>query len=466
MLHHAIDVKGLRGAAPLVVLVLLTKGCGGDATTGPTAPSVAARRWLGAQLIGSGEIGADSLGVLRDVQPVVAVDSSGAGVALWTESGGSRRVRASRFTPGRGWSGAEAIDVVTDEGPDDVRVSMVSSGQAVALWRQSDGTRARIWSNRLEPSRGWGTPETIDGGGNTSGPDVALSGPNEGWAVWSSRDAIWARRLSAGNWAEAIRLGVDISGLGVAAPRVAASVAGVAVALWGQFYPSNRGAVEVWATSFLPSRGWAAPQAISGVPWFINRPDVVIDATGRAVALWPQLIAITTLWSSHFLPETGWIRAQQVPANSSSLARIALDPRGALGAWVYSRSDEAQTSRRVTLSRYSMSTGWSQVQDISIPSLVRGLDLATDSQGNAIVVWNQSTTGDELSTYAVWARRLGADGVLEASGARLQAENSWSASPSSEPRVEMTPSGDAIVVWREFEGLQFRVWANRYAAAP
>ena len=42
------------------------------------------------------------------------------------------------------------------------QVAMDPNGNAVAVWRQSDGTRTNIWANRFTPSAGWGVAEQIE----------------------------------------------------------------------------------------------------------------------------------------------------------------------------------------------------------------------------------------------------------------------------------------------------------------
>lgn len=460
-------VRFLAANAALLLLASLAKGCGGGSPISPTPPAPAvARRWLGPQLIGNGEISSDfEAGTFAQLE----MDTSGNALAVWPESSGSRRVRATRFVPGRGWSSPEIIDAGGGQRPYEVSAAMVPSGQALVVWPQSDRTRIRIWANRFDPNRGWGAAETIDGGGSdAAGPDAAISGPNEGWAVWSTQDAIWARHLSAGAWAEPVRIGLDASGLGVLSPRVAVAPSGAAVALWRQLYAGRRGAVQVWATSFLASRGWATPLAISAIPWDLERPQVVMDGSGSAVAIWREFLAILTLKSSRFAPETGWVDSQQIPTDITvQAARLVPGPGGALATWLDIRGlgDNLPRSSHLSFSRYGTSTGWSPAQTVALPTISRKVDVATDARGNAMFAWNQSAlpTG---GPYAVWARRLGADGVWEATPARLQGADAWDASSSVAPRVRFTPSGDAIAVWQEFEGLQFRIWANRYAAAP
>ena len=53
---------------------------------------------------------------------------------------------------------------------------MDGSGNAVAVWQQSDGTRDNIWANRYTPSGGWGTATLIESNnaGDARYPQVAM----------------------------------------------------------------------------------------------------------------------------------------------------------------------------------------------------------------------------------------------------------------------------------------------------
>ena len=42
------------------------------------------------------------------------------------------------------------------------QIALDASGNALAVWRQSDGTRDSIWSNRFVAGTGWGTAALIE----------------------------------------------------------------------------------------------------------------------------------------------------------------------------------------------------------------------------------------------------------------------------------------------------------------
>ena len=85
------------------------------------------------------------------------------------------------------------------------RIVMDASGNALAVWCQSDGTRYNIWANRYTAGSGWGTAgliETDNAGNavlNAVLADIAVDANGNPLAVWQQWDGvrynIWANRF-------------------------------------------------------------------------------------------------------------------------------------------------------------------------------------------------------------------------------------------------------------------------------
>ena len=95
------------------------------------------------------------------------------------------------------WGTAELIE--TDDGNAEYpQVGVDGSGNAVAVWEQEDGTWWSIYSNRYVAGTGWGTAQLIetDNSGGAGGPEVGFDGSGNAVAVWQqsdgTRDNIWA----------------------------------------------------------------------------------------------------------------------------------------------------------------------------------------------------------------------------------------------------------------------------------
>jgi hypothetical protein len=113
---------------------------------------------------------------------------------------GRRNIMANRYTPSGGWGTATLIE--TDNGSADSppQVAMDGSGNAIAVWTQHDANYYyNIMSNRYTPSGGWGTAVLIEtDNGDAAYPQVAMDGSGNAIAVWQQSDRtrtnIWANR--------------------------------------------------------------------------------------------------------------------------------------------------------------------------------------------------------------------------------------------------------------------------------
>ena len=130
--------------------------------------------------------------------PQVAVDPNGNALAVWQQKGGTQyNIWANRFTLAAGWGAAELIENDDTGSATRPQVAINPSGNAVAVWQQSDGTRENIWSNRYTPTGGWGTAELVetDDTADASGPQVAMDANGNAVAVWEQSDDIWSNRM-------------------------------------------------------------------------------------------------------------------------------------------------------------------------------------------------------------------------------------------------------------------------------
>jgi hypothetical protein len=94
------------------------------------------------------------------------------------------------FTTAEGaWQAAELIEI---DNAGDVSIPQVgfdSSGNAIAVWTQTDGTHYNIWANRFNGTS-WGTAEKIetDNAGTAYIPQVAFDSSGNAIAVWYQSD--------------------------------------------------------------------------------------------------------------------------------------------------------------------------------------------------------------------------------------------------------------------------------------
>jgi hypothetical protein len=239
------------------------------------------------------------------VAPQVAVDSSGNAVAVGQLLvDGRDTIFANRFTPAAGWGTAEQI---ADDGEDarGAQVAVDPSGNAVVVWEQSEGGPARytIFANRFTPAAGWGAAERIetDDGGYAAYAQVAVDPSGNAVAVWQQsegdRSNIFANRFTpAAGWGAAERIE---TGDYAAYAQVAVDPSGNAIAVWQQ----QGGARDtIWANRFTPAAGWGAAGRIETddeADAFLAQ--VAVDPSGNAVVVWEQSDGTRySIWAKRF----------------------------------------------------------------------------------------------------------------------------------------------------------------------
>ena len=135
--------------------------------------------------------------------PQIAIDSTGNGLLVWEGYDGTRiNIWANRYVPGTGWDTPAPIETDDSGDANNPQVAVDADGNAIAVWHQSDGIRDNIWANRYVPGTGWGTAELIetDNAGSASPPQVAVDSSGNAIAVWDQWDGtrynIWANRFN------------------------------------------------------------------------------------------------------------------------------------------------------------------------------------------------------------------------------------------------------------------------------
>ncbi len=174
----------------------------------------------------------------------VALDPSGNAVAVWAQSDPQLNgdIWASRWSVASNtWTAPLLLDVSNDRA---AQPSVVFDGQGngMVVWRQGEGSHVdmNIWARRyVAATDTWETPQTIDGSyGDSLAPEIAVAPTGDVFVTWlqeSTHWNVWANRFSAatGTWDVATMIG---AGLGdYAHPHVAANADGSAhvIAKWG-----------------------------------------------------------------------------------------------------------------------------------------------------------------------------------------------------------------------------------------
>jgi hypothetical protein len=111
---------------------------------------------------------------------------------------------ANRYAAGAGWGTPVLIEANNAGAAGGATIAFDPSGNAFTVWQQSDGTRDNIWATRFTSGTGagsgWGTPFLLEtNNANASSVNIALDASGNALAVWQQSDAtrisIWAARF-------------------------------------------------------------------------------------------------------------------------------------------------------------------------------------------------------------------------------------------------------------------------------
>ncbi|RJF96460.1 hypothetical protein D3870_21820 [Noviherbaspirillum cavernae] len=330
--------------------------------------------------------------------PHIAIDAGGNAIAVWCQTDGTRfSIWANRYSAGSGWGSAQLIESDNASDAYDPRIAFDAAGNALVVWTQSDGTRFNVWANRYTVGTGWGAAQLIetDNAGDALFPRIAIDGSGNALAVWQQSDGaqidIRANRYTVGaGWGTAQLIETGNAG-DARLPQIAFDASGNALAVWTQ---SDGTRYSIWSNRYTAGSGWGTPQLVeTDNADHAFDPQIAIDAGGNALAVWTQSDGTrVNVWANRYTTGKGWGTAQLLETENggdASNPQIAFDAAGnALAVW----TQDDGTRNNIWGSRYATATGWRTARPIqSRKDEHAGLtQIAIDASGNALAVWQQN----------------------------------------------------------------------------
>ena len=396
--------------------------------------------------------------------PQIAIDGNGNAIVVWDQFDGIRyNIWANRYIPGFGWGAAQLIE------NDDVgyafvpQISIDADGNAIAVWHQWDGTRYNIRANRYIPGSGWGEAELIetDDAGGAFSPQIAIDTNGNAIAVWfqwdGTRKNIWANRYIPGSgWGTAELIETNDAGDALD-PQIAIDNDGNAIAVWNQWNGTRK---NIWTNRYASGSGWGTAELIeTDDAGDASGPQIAIDTDGNAITVWYQSDGTRdNIWANRYIPGSGWGATELIDANNAGLAynpQIAFDANGnAIAVWQQSDG----TRNNIWANRYSLGSGWGLAQLIETGNAGDASypQIAIDASGNAIVVWEQFDGARDN----IWANRY-IPGSGSGAAELVETDDAGDASGS---QIAIDANGNAILVWYQSDGTRNNIWANRWVA--
>ncbi len=319
-------------------------------------------------------------------------------------------------------------------------VGIDAAGNATAVWTRSDGLHLLAQAGDRPLGGSWGAPIDLSGAvGNAESVTLAVDPAGDVIAAWKQRfagsEAIEVNyKPAGGGWEGPATL--EFGAAVVETPAVAIDPAGDAVVIWRQGVGGN----HVILASSMPSGGaWASPLAISSSALNAEAPDVAMNASGTALAVWQSSSGATSVVESNVLPLGGsWNGETPVsaPATVTEPPHVVADPTTGDFTAIWSRSSTGLLAEVASL---PASGAWGPPESVSTSGLeAHAPQVAVDSAGDAVAAWYRfdgsvgSVEGVQLTTGGSWTSPVRISPV----GAEAEA-----------PQVAMSPAGAAQVVW-------------------
>jgi hypothetical protein len=351
--------------------------------------------------------------------PRIALDPKGRGVMVWVQTADSHSDIWAVLFDGQAFGQPAKIETDDAGSAIDPTIALDGTGNGFAAWMQSDGTHAKIWVNRLKVDTGWMGAQAIQ---NSTTEDafaarLALDANGNATAVWTQSYAVdmqttrftaWAARFDAalGRWRSPTLL--DDSGAAGFPDTQLFGAEGHALAVWPRL---TDGRVSIRASDYSATTGWndSINIALADSDITAMLPRVALTPSGNGAAIWAQAqTSGSQVWTNRYDVTSGaWTGAAMLRAFDSTLPpfpQLAIDPAGdGFGVW----SEIQGTARVISAWRLQSDVGFVAGVKLSMdvtadPAINSTPQIAVDSQGNAVAVWDVLNAG----LYETWANRF------------------------------------------------------------
>jgi Bacterial Ig-like domain len=339
------------------------------------------------------------------------------------------------------WTAATPLETSTTTTASDLRVTQ-NGDYAIAVWRQlscsspsSCGPDSELWASIYHD--GVWSPHAVVTTSDVIQPKPGINRSGKAMVVWydgGSPTSIHANYFDGTTWSADTN--VEVENLGNASfPDVALDETGKAYAVWQQ---SDGTSENIWANIYDGS-AWGTAEKIELGPETGGRPSVIVTSNGRVVAAWEQG---GDQWGNDYM-NGAWGGRDLLSSDSGYPTNLVAGADGSVSAlW---RGADMQTSR--------FTGSWTSpfAVDDSADLLIVGSDLAIDSRNHLMAVWIQGTGAAQHVYHS-----------------HFTPPSTWSAAEPIEnnggqansPGVAYGVSGMAMAAWRQ--GSTSATWFNLF----
>lgn len=367
----------------------------------------------------------------RSEQPSVVIDAAGNGTIVWKHVNDSGVQVAIRARVARRAGGLASVETLpeTNRWVENLKVVRAGDTGMLAVWR--DPGQNQILAQTADAA-GWSAPQVVVSvvaqGILVGRPGFAVNSSGRFVIAWQERDPVYpTMSLRArvydpiAGWSDTVGLASSAVNDGPSDPVVSVGDTGAAIVTWTT---RRDGMLELWARRLTDQDAWLPESRITGMQtgWY-NMASMwtSVDATGNASAIWLHYgdEGQLTISSSSSTADGAWstptrldavIDAEQMYTGWYAAPKLAMGTNGhMILAW--RRPSDDDTSSRVLARHYDpQSRRWGNVitvaDGLAAPFYgcaeleAYGLDVAVDSAGNAVVVWEEKVGPWQLAIHA------------------------------------------------------------------
>ena len=283
------------------------------------------------------------------------------------------------------WSTSATLSL-TGGNASNTQVTVSPNGLATAVWERYDGTNDRIQSSTSQSGGAWSTPANLSlTAGDASNAQVTVSPTGLATAVWERYDGTHYRiqsstSQSGGAWSTPVNLSFE--GGHALEPQVTVDSTGLATAVWSR----NDGTHYRIQSSTSQSGGaWSTPANLSLTGGNASSPKVMLDSSGLVTAVW---IRNSILQASNLPSGESWSTPVDVSVagRTASTPSLTVDSTGrAIAVW----KDTASGNSRVQSSTSLQGAAWSTPSNVSTSNPVYP-EVTVDSNGLATAAWSHN----------------------------------------------------------------------------
>ena len=424
-------------------------------------------------------------------QPQLEFDAQGNGIVVWQHNNGvTTEIHASRYLAAQGWQGVEAISSELAGNSANAYVAFDSQGLGAVIWQQTDAGVTTVYANQIrlfqakaidfvvasvydkvsgdlvsqahtrsDADNYTGEVRLSNGQPLANGQyEIAINYHHKDGTVTSNTRFDYEVGIQTQyshnttlSW-DASDQPANTSVVFLYALQGGSSYTEVTPTLVGNNYQvvltdANPGGydyrIEYRDNSI--SLGWDAANTINTITGYsASEPAMAMDDFGNGMAIWSQFDGtVDNIYARRYVAGQGWEAAVELLETGSGRAtspEIAFDHQGNVMA-VWLQHDGITYS--LFARRYVAGQGWETTTTLleNGNGDVAYPDIAYDALGNAMVIWRQYT-GTE---YNIYAKRYLVSQGWEATTTLLDNASG----PSYNPDLTLDAQGNAMVLWSQ-----------------